>query len=68
MIATITRLKRERNSANGNPRYRIFTDAGVFLTATDSMVGYEVTQSWEGKRATFTLDRNGCITDVALQD
>ena len=64
MDVTITRLKRERNSANGNPRYRVFTDGGTFLTSTDSMVAYLISDSWVGKRVAITLDHHSCITNV----
>lgn len=64
MRATIEKVKRERNSANGNPRWRVFTSQGVYLTGTDSMIGHEISESWQGYESLFTFDRNGCIIDA----
>ena len=64
MNVTITKMKREKNSANGNPRWRVFTIHGAYLTSTDSMVSYMISEAWTGRRVHLTLDHNQCITDV----
>lgn len=64
MKVTITKLRRERNSANGNPRWRVFTPGGVYLTSTDSQVGHLISEEIVGEQVSLTLDRNGCITDM----
>lgn len=64
MVTRITKLRRERNSANGNPRYRVFTLQGAYLTGTDSMVAFMLGDEWIGRIVTLTLDHNDCITNI----
>ena len=40
---TLTIIKREPSSANGNPRYTCEVDGYHFKTSVDSMIAYEVT-------------------------
>lgn len=64
MIAIITKMKREKNSANGNPRWRVFTIHGSYLTGTDSMIGHMISEDWVGRRVHLTLNHNMNITDI----
>ena len=56
---TVSWVRREKNSVNGNPRWTVCVYVGGhFLpnyakTATDAMIGYECSSHWEGKEKTF---------------
>jgi hypothetical protein len=44
-IAIRTRIfstERLNNSVNGNPRYKLYTEAGVFTTQSDAQLGYQI--------------------------
>lgn len=60
VTGTLVRLQRLTNSRNGNPRYRFHFDTGqVVDLAADMGDGYSVTESWEGRQVTLTLDGRG---------
>lgn len=42
VTGTLTILRREKNSLNGNPRYLCMVDDKVFYTKVDSMHGYGI--------------------------
>jgi hypothetical protein len=39
---TVFGVTRLRNTANGNPRFKLHTDQGDYLIGSDAAVGYEV--------------------------
>ena len=41
-VATFYGANRLKNSTNGNPRWRLRTSVGVFVTQSDSAVNYDV--------------------------
>tara|TARA_R110000764_G_scaffold22949_1_gene56612 strand:+ start:220 stop:447 length:228 start_codon:yes stop_codon:yes gene_type:complete len=47
-------IERLDNSSNGNPRYRAEVGGLEFVTATDSMLGYSIT-NLEGKAVAITV-------------
>jgi len=51
---TLTILRRENNSINGNPRYFAMVDGFKFYTSPDSSYGYSI-QNYEGKMVTVTI-------------
>lgn len=53
-IGTLEHLERMPNSRNGNPRYRAYIAGVNFVTAVDSMHGYEL-PNFEGKRVCVTI-------------
>lgn len=68
---TVWRLERVKNSVNGNPRYRVGTSDGDFLTSSDHSFVYQINNGWGDKRsrpANLYLTRNGRIYDLAYTD
>lgn len=49
MRVTVYRLERIRMSASGNPRFKVHTDKGVFVTASDYSFVYGIENDWAGK-------------------
>lgn len=47
----ITSVKRRANTADGNPRWELNTEAGVFRTADDSQSSHQVSDWTEGARS-----------------
>lgn len=43
VLTTLYRVTHHGNSRNGNPSYRLATNDGDFLTKTDAMVSYSIT-------------------------
>lgn len=35
-------VERLNNSRNGNPRYKLYTEDGFFITQTDAQLGYQI--------------------------
>lgn len=56
VLATVTALTRLRNSRDGNPRYEVNTDQGVFTMKPDAAVAYQISDYLIGKRITITYD------------
>lgn len=55
----ILKIKKLSNSIYGNPCYRLIVEDenGEILTgktAANAMIGYEVTDTWEGEKKVFT--------------
>ena len=64
---TLQAIERLDNSFNGNPRYRAEVGGLEFVTATDSMFGYSIT-NYEGKAVDITVGSHyGRITLDTLQ-
>ena len=60
--ATISDVERIPSSQNGNPRYRILTDVGVFTTKTDAGVAYAISPTaLQGRFVTLRLDARGQV-------
>ena len=58
-------VARERSSRDGNPRWRLRTSLGDYLTAPDAQVGYEVDPaSWPGTWRVLHLDRQREVVGV----
>jgi hypothetical protein len=64
VIADVQRIP--RNSANGNPRYRlILTDGRLLTTGVDSSVAYEITNpEYRGGPVEFGLNARGDVVDA----
>lgn len=63
----VYRLERLNNSVNGNPRYRIITDEGMFITSSDYGFVYGIEDGWRGRNcrtAVLTLTRAGRVQDL----
>ena len=60
-------VRRERSSANGNPRYLCRCDGYYFYTAPDSALGYKV-KNFDGKPATVVIGTyHGRLTLESIQ-
>lgn len=68
-VETVIRsTERRLNSANGNPRYKVVTDHGAFLTRLDADVTFRITNSeYSGTPVTLTLEK-GEIKDVEVRE
>jgi len=64
---TVQGAQRLRNSANGNPRYRVFTMDGAYLTKVDAQVNFEVTNHI-GQPVRITLDSDGHIVGITRME
>ncbi len=71
-VIEVDMLSRERVgcSRNGNPRFRITTDKGTFLTAPDASVSYDI-ENWFHRQTgmnrhsvKFTLNGRGHVVNV----
>ncbi len=72
-LKTITRVDRERNSKNGNPRYLVTFDDGTSArTAVDAAVAYGISNSCfqnpETSPISVTFDEKGDIIGVRAGD
>lgn len=73
-VVTVYRLDRMPNSVNGNPRYRLTTDAGEYITSSDHAFvygienGFRPRNHWEGRKAWITLTRAGRVSDLEWKD
>ena len=54
---------RLNNSVHGNPRYRVITSDGEYLTSSDTSASYEVPNN-AGKRVRLELTRAYRITKI----
>lgn len=65
-VLKVARIVRRQNSVDGNPTFRIHFAEGVYFdTAKDSTLGYEITQSMEGKTFAVEVSGIGRITGMA---
>lgn len=63
--AEVMKLKRLSNSESGNPRWRVITDKGIFLTETDSQAGYSLASAeYQSGRVKIVIGRNNKITHI----
>jgi hypothetical protein len=62
-IGGVTRLPQ---SGSGNPRWRLYTDRGIFTTDPDTADAYVVSDGWQHVRATLTLD-NGQVIGIDVE-
>lgn len=71
-VRTIAQMDRLKNSANGNPRYRIrFTDGTSGLTKVDAGFLFSLGESYVGRAVNVSWAQHGSalgdiITDVTL--
>jgi hypothetical protein len=64
-------LHRLNNSVNGNPRYRVQTSNGPFITSSDHSFVIGLLNDWRDKQsrpAVLTLTRSGLIEDLEYTD
>lgn len=69
VFATVTlhELERIGNTVNGNPRYRLHTDEGTFLTQSDAGVVFGITNDKPvGKRVRLTMTPARRVWDMAV--
>lgn len=63
----LTIIKREKSSANGNPRYLVMIDGYTAKTAVDSSLGYSI-QKYDGKLVTCEIGLHyGTVTIQNVQ-
>lgn len=60
---TITGMVRRQNSDNGNPRYRIITEHGSFLSKPDTGEAYSWSEHLSGP-VVLTVDGNGNVWKI----
>jgi hypothetical protein len=63
----IAKVERATNTTEGNPRWRVFTDAGTWLTKIDATVAFGIDPAWCEVPAVIDLE-NARITDIELVD
>jgi len=71
VTVTIVSLERLNNSVNGNPRFKIHTDGGWYITSSDHGFCYSIENDWRGKDtrdAVLTLTRAGRVCDLDYVD
>lgn len=69
VTVTLYGATRLNNSVNGNPRWRLHTSEGDFITSSDHALNYEVENrtskngrwSWLDREVTLTLTRAGRV-------
>ena len=74
-VVMVTHLERLNNSVNANPRYRVHTSEGSYITSSDESFVYGIENGWTslhrwvgGRRAWITLTRAGRISDLTWKD
>jgi len=61
----IIRLKRLRNTKDGNPQWEVQTSEGFYKTKPDAQIGHTI-QNWEGRDDVWlTIDGYGYIVAVS---
>lgn len=68
---TVWHLERINNSVNGNPRYKVGTEDGVFITSSDHAFVWAINNGWRDKTsrpARLTLTRAGRIEGLEYTD
>ena len=72
VVATSSDVERLRCSSAGNPRWRIVTSSGVFVTSPNSMCAYDVENWFRSSRAPrfakLTLNRRGQVVGISSAD
>lgn len=64
---TVHAVSRLNSSVNGNPRFQLSTDGGLFTTQSDGSVGYDIQNlNLPGKRATLELTPAGRVVLVTV--
>lgn len=69
LIAYLNGATRQKNSKDGNPVWTLHTSVGDYLTDPDAYIGFEVdnrtnpeaTESWVGKKVTFSMTPRGRV-------
>ena len=70
-------VRKARVTGDANPQYIINTSAGTFETLADASINYDVTnhagdtditESWIGRKVTFTASMSGKIIGWELAD
>lgn len=67
LTATVYSFERLNNSVNGNPRFKVHTNEGIFITSSDHGFVYNVESGLnrrESRPATLTLTRAGRVEDL----
>ncbi len=66
VVKTIASLDRLRNSASGNPRWRVhFTDGTRADTGPDATVGFEIDhEAWQKRPVVFSME-DDYVVDIA---
>lgn len=74
ITVTVFGADRLPNSVNGNPRYTLRTDAGLYTTASDHGFVYGIMNGWtadhdaNGREARLTLTPTHRVTDLEWVD
>lgn len=67
MRVTVFGMDRLKNSRNGNPKYRVYTSEGTYITSSDHEFVFRILNGWEGKtsrEAEISLTRAGYINGL----
>lgn len=70
VVCWINEIKRMRNTASGNPRYRLYYGDGAsqyYATKPDGAINYEITDSLVGKRVHLIFDK-GYVIDIGVPE
>lgn len=72
VVATSSEVERLRCSSAGNPRWRIVSSAGVFVTSPNSMCAYDVENWFRSSRAPrfarLSLNKRGHVVGISSVD
>lgn len=66
----ITQIRRLRNSASGNPRWKIVLDGSIAVyTEHDSTLGYTIETDWVGQSMRVAYEPRGIVNVLtAIED
>jgi hypothetical protein len=69
VVSTASEVERLRCSSSGNPRWRIITSRGVFVTSPNSMCAYDVENYFRSARAPrfamLSLNKRGQVVGIS---
>ena len=63
----VIRVSRRQNDVDGNPRFRLHTEAGEVLMV-DGQAAYTVDESWDEQPVRLTLAEDNRITGIETTD
>lgn len=67
VTAEIMSIHKLMNSTSGNPRWKVFTTKGTYITESDSQVGFDiVNEMYRDTRVKFTLSPQNKITHAKV--
>lgn len=64
VVTMVRKVTRRTSSKSGNPKKVLHTDDGLFVTATDAMCAYGISDHWSEQAVRLTLDGRGQVVEV----